>query len=193
MAFYINLERRTDRRVEAEAEFANMNMAVERFSAIEHSSPAIGCSLSHLAVLNLARERGYELVMIFEDDFEFLISKEEWRELLTKLPEKYDVVMICCGIVKPGIEYNEIFDRVRDVQQTAGYIVHSRFYDQLISNFEEGIQKFTQNPSVHWLYALDQHWKQLQGQCEWFSFKKKIGKQRAGFSDIAQSFVVYDY
>jgi glycosyl transferase family 25 len=193
MAFYINLDRRTDRRAEIEKEFTNMKLNVERFPAIEHAYPAIGCTLSHVAVLKLARERGYESVMIFEDDLTFLVSKSEWDDLLTKLPSVYDVVMVCCGVIKPGTYYNDTFDRVQEVQQTAGYIVHSRFYDRLLANFEEGAQKFTENPHVHWVYSIDQYWKTLQVESEWFSFRNKIGKQRAGFSDIANSVVEYDF
>ena len=193
MAFYINLDRRADRREQIEKEFADRGLNVERFKGIEHAYPAVGCTLSHIAVLKLARERGYESAMIFEDDFTFLVSKDEWTDLLAKLPSVYDVVMICCGVIKPGTYYNETFDRVQEVQQTAGYIVHSRFYNRIIANFEEGARKFIESPHIHWLYALDQYWKSLQTESEWFSFKKKIAKQRAGFSDITQSFVEYDF
>jgi GR25 family glycosyltransferase involved in LPS biosynthesis len=193
MAFYINLDRRIDRRNEIEGEFAKMNMKVERFPAIEHSSPPVGCGLSHIAVLKLARERGYESVMVFEDDFMFLISKNEWDTLLRELPSPYDVVMTCSGIVKPGVYYNEIFDRVQDAQQTAGYIVHSRFYDRLIARFEEGVQKFMEHPHMHWVYSIDMYWKPLQRESDWFSFRTKIGRQRPGFSDLTNTFVEYDY
>jgi glycosyl transferase family 25 len=193
MAFYINLDRRTDRRAMVEKEFADKGLNVERFKAIEHAYPGIGCTLSHVAVLKLARERGYESVMIFEDDFTFLVSKEEWDELYAELPDPYDVVMICKGIARAGIHFNETFDRVQEVQQAAGYIVHSRFYDRLISRLEEGSQKFIENPHLHWIYINDQYWKALQPVSEWFSFKKNIGRQQSGFSDLANTIVDYDF
>lgn len=54
--FYINLDRRTDRRAEIEKELEGL--AMERFPAVSHPNGAIGCTMSHLACLKLARERG---------------------------------------------------------------------------------------------------------------------------------------
>ena len=191
MAFYINLDRRTDRRVEAEKEFADMGLTVERFQAIEYTPTGIGCNLSHIAVLKLARERGYPSVMIFEDDFQFLVSKEEWNRLIACLPESYDVVMLAYNKVQPT-EYNDILNRVQGAQTTSGYIVHSRFYDTLIARWEEGARLFIEQPHMDWVYILDQYWKPLQPNAEWFAFKTRIGKQRPGFSDLVGQYVEYD-
>ena len=83
-AFYINLDRRLDRRKEIEAELGNLGVPYERFPAIKTIPGCIGCALSHLAVLKEARSRGYKNVLIFEDDFMPLVSKEEFWETLTK-------------------------------------------------------------------------------------------------------------
>jgi len=189
-AFYINLDRRTDRRADMEREFGKMNLTVERFPAVEYIPPTIGCNLSHIEVLKLARQRGYESVMIFEDDFQFIVSKEEWDQLITRLPTSYDVVMMSYNLVD-ATPYNETFDKVHGAQTTSGYIVHSRFYDALIAKWEEGTRLFKENPEVHWVYLLDQYWKSLQPTNEWYAFKTRIGIQRAGFSDLAGGFVEY--
>jgi len=92
---YINLDRRTDRRAEFEAECDRLGITVERFSAcIDPRGPSYGCTLSHLTVLKCARERGYPSVLIFEDDFQCLITKSQWEDVLAHLPEDYDVVML---------------------------------------------------------------------------------------------------
>jgi len=189
-AFYINLDRRIDRRLESEEEFRKMNLDVERFSAVEYSPPSIGCNLSHIEVLKLARSRGYASVMIFEDDFQFIVSKEEWDQLITRLPESYDVVMLSYNLID-ATPHNETFDRVRGAQTTSGYIVHSRFYDTLIAKWEEGTRLFKENPAVHWVYLLDQYWKPLQPISEWYAFKTRIGIQRPSFSDLAGQFVAH--
>ena len=76
--FYINLDKRKDRRVEIEQELNKMELPFERFKAIETPGRGIlGCGLSHLSVFKLAKERKYKNVLIFEDDFYFLISKPE--------------------------------------------------------------------------------------------------------------------
>jgi glycosyl transferase family 25 len=191
MAFYINLDRRTDRRAEVEQEFAKIGLTVERFPAVDYSPGSIGCNLSHIAVLKLAKARGYESVMIFEDDFEFLVSKEEWNRQISLLPTSYDVVMVSYNLLQ-STPHSETFLRVQEVQTTSGYIVHSRFYDTLITRWEEGTRLFKENPEVHWIYILDQYWKPLQADADWFAFKTRIGRQRSGFSDLAGQYIEYD-
>ena len=189
-AFYINLDRRADRRAEIESELANMKIDAERFRAIEHVFPAIGCTSSHVDVLKLARERGYESVMIFEDDFMFTVSKEDWESLINKLPSSYDVVMMSYNIIL-AYPYDDTFDSVFEAQTASGYIVHSRFYDRLIDRLEEGLKLFIESPDLHWIYINDQYWKALQPCSEWYAFKTRIGVQRPGFSDLAGNFVNY--
>lgn len=190
-AFYINLDHRTDRRAEVEKEFEEKGLTVERFSATQYSPGAIGCNLSHIGVLTTARGRGYDAVMIFEDDFQFLISKAEWDDLIAKLPSSYDVVMISYNLVA-STPHDDTFHRVHEVQTTSGYIVHSRFYDRLIARWEEGTRLFMANPTMDWVYILDQYWKPLQADSEWFAYKVRIGKQRPSFSDIAGRFAERD-
>ena len=187
MAFYINLDRRTDRRAEIEKELADNGIVAERFPAIEHASGIIGCGLSHIAVLKLARERGYKSVMIFEDDFMFLDTDTSWK---SKIPTSYDIVMLAYHELEPSTPHDEIFNRVRKVSTTSGYIVHSRFYDTLIARWEEGV-RLLEETGMHWFYGLDQYWNELSPRCEWYLFKTRIGKQRAGFSDLAGQFMEY--
>jgi GR25 family glycosyltransferase involved in LPS biosynthesis len=63
-ALYINLEARTDRRAHVEAQLAALkhadnglsNLTAERFSAIRHAEHgAIGCSLSHMRCIQIAK------------------------------------------------------------------------------------------------------------------------------------------
>jgi hypothetical protein len=39
---------------------------------------------------------------------------------------------------------------------------------------------------------VDQYWKRLQPQSNWYIFEPKLGKQRASFSDIEDTAVDYD-
>jgi GR25 family glycosyltransferase involved in LPS biosynthesis len=59
----------------------------ERFEAIQKKPGIVGCGYSHLAVLKLAKERKYESVLILEDDFQFLVNKEELDFELTRFFE----------------------------------------------------------------------------------------------------------
>ncbi len=179
--FYINLDSRTDRREEIERELASMDLQGERFPAIKTHPGIIGCALSHSAVLRLAKERGYPQVLIFEDDFQFLVSKEElqaWAETFRN--KEYDVIMVSHNIVASVPEGD--FIRVKDAQTTSGYIVHSRFYDRLIANLDEGVPGMIQT-GEHWIYGIDQYWKRLQPDALWYAASPRIGKQRPSISD----------
>jgi len=190
-AFYINLDRRTDRRAEIEQEFADKGVVLERFPAIEYTPAAIGCNLSHIEVLKLAKARGYPSVMIFEDDFQFLVDTQTWDQLIARLPTSYDVVMLSYNMIA-STPHDEIFNRVQDVQTASGYVVHSRFYDTLLARWEEATRLFIESPHLDWIYITDQSWKPLQPSAEWYAYVMRIGKQRNSFSDLAGRFVVRD-
>ena len=71
--FFINLDKRTDRREEIENELKKMELTAERYSAISTpESGIVGCGYSHLNVLKMAREQNVKNVLILEDDFEFI-------------------------------------------------------------------------------------------------------------------------
>lgn len=193
--FFINLERRGDRREQFEKEASRMGIEVERFQAIAHQVPAIGCLMSHLAVMKLARERNYERVCIFEDDFEFVVSKEEFNTTLAAIPEDFDVVMLG-WYLNESAPYNGVFGKVLSATTTSGYIVNRKFYDTIINNFEAALSLFVSNLrawNVIALYSADQYWLRIQSTAKWLHTLKRIGKQRAGHSDIVGGYVAYDY
>ncbi len=172
-----------------------MGIQCERFPAIKHIIPAVGCGLSHLAVLKLAKQRGYERVCIFEDDFEFLVSKEDYNRLIKSLPENFDVVMLGYHIVESR-PHDAMFGKVIAATTSSGYIVNSRFYDTLIATLEESVslfQKHVYDYDVVSKYINDQYWRRIQPTANWFYALKRVGRQRAGFSDLVGAHVAYDY
>ena len=103
--FYINLDKREDRRQEIESELANFNLIdnSERIKAIYTPDQGIlGCTLSHLKAITRAKEHKYKNVLILEDDFQFTIQKDEFENQLTALfeqgPNEFDVCMISYNI-----------------------------------------------------------------------------------------------
>lgn len=192
-AVYINLDRRTDRRDQFESEMERLGIQVERFSAIETPGIGIlGCGKSHLAVLKLARDRNWSSVLIFEDDWECIVSPVEFHESLTKFMElgcPWDVLMLSYHI-NQSVPHNDIVCKVLDAQTASGYIVHQTFYQTLIDLYETAMVTLEQT-RAHWIYANDQIWKQLQPTANWYAFVTRIGRQRPGYSDNAQDHVNY--
>ena len=50
-AFYINLEHRKDRKEHVEEQLSKVGINANRFNAIKMENGAIGCSMSHLKIL----------------------------------------------------------------------------------------------------------------------------------------------
>jgi GR25 family glycosyltransferase involved in LPS biosynthesis len=195
--FYINLDKRTDRREEIENELkhANLYNRAERIEAIPTPNQGIlGCTMSHLKAIQLAKERDYNNILILEDDFQFTIEKEEFENQLSRLFENmptFDVCMISYNIQR-SIETNHDFLRkVIEAQTASGYIINKCFYDKLINLYEWAIPLLEQTKE-HWNYANDQCWKRLQPEANWYALATRCGKQRAGYSDNSEKFEDHD-
>ena len=184
--YYINLNKRTDRREQIEKELNEFGLNYERFEAIEtHGFGIHGCGLSHLAVLKLAKENNYENVLILEDDFTFLVSKDEFEQQLTsffnlKLP--FDVLMLSYLLKHTEDTKYESISKVKEAETAAGYLVNKNYYNTLIDLYEWAMPLLNQTKK-HWIYANDQVWKRLQAKDSWYYFTMRIGKQAPGYSD----------
>jgi GR25 family glycosyltransferase involved in LPS biosynthesis len=193
--FYINLDSRTDRRTEIEEELTRMGISGERFPAIKDDIGIVGCGKSHLTVLKEARERGLKNVLIFEDDFQFIVSKEEFWDMLNRFftdtiqGNMFDVLMLGYNMLSSQ-KIDNLLMKVISAQTTSGYIVNERFYDSLINIWEIALPLLLSSGD-RWMYSLDATWKQLQPDTNWYAFVKRVGIQRPNFSDIALLYVDY--
>ena len=193
--FYINLDKRTDRREEIEQELNQMELSYERFPAIHNSNGIVGCGYSHLSVLKIARDRGYKNVLIFEDDFTFLVEKPELEIQLEQLFNSFNEFDVCflsygCNNFE-DIPNNTFIKRVVDAHTASGYIVNEKYYSKLIDLYEICIP-LLEETEQHWIYANDMCWRSLQKQDMWVCFVKRLGKQRASYSDNANRFADHD-
>lgn len=192
--FYINLEKRKDRREEIEKELNTFGLLYERFEAIETPGFGIlGCGLSHLSVLKIAKNKGYKNILILEDDFTFLVTKEEFEKLITKFFDEhidYNICMISYNLLKKTESEYDFLWKSLDVQTASGYIINSNYFDKLIDLYEWAMP-LLQQTKAHWLYANDAVWKKYQPNDNWYCFKTRIGKQRPSWSDNSDSFAEY--
>ena len=193
--FYINLERRTDRRAEFEQQMREYGFSSNEYERLDaHYTPnlgIVGCGYSHLSVLKLAKARGYKNVLIFEDDFEFLVSPAEFRKRLAHFFEtvgnNYDVCMMAYNLHESSPGPSDGIGKVGYAQTASAYIVNGAYFDTLISLYEWAIPELAIT-GKHWIYANDVIWRDLQVRDRWYFLDPRIGKQRAGFSDNAASF-----
>jgi glycosyl transferase family 25 len=185
---YINLAHRTDRRSQIEAELACFGDRVERFDAIRHTHGGLGCSKSHLAVLERAKAQGWRNVLIVEDDFTWVaLGCEKSAPRFTEIAAgAYDVILIAAAYAK----HDPVTLRVQAAQTTTCYLVAEHYYDTLIANYKESIEQLEKTMN-YGTYALDQWWKRLQPSGLWFIMRPTMGVQRPSYSDIEHKVVDY--
>lgn len=156
-AFYINLECRPNRRADFEREFARVGLAdyAQRVQAVDatqvdqtqnlHARGA-ACGYSHQKILQIAKDRGLDRVLIFEDDAKFYDAGGTpglaiVEAALDELQSILDWDLFYLG----GLPYSDdavqisphIF-RVTRVLTTHAIGVHSRVYDKLL-NFDPAV------------------------------------------------------
>lgn len=193
--FYINLEKRTDRRKLVEKELLQLDLIGTRFNAIKtspysYNNGAIGCSLSHLKCLSIAKKNNWDHVMIVEDDIQFLdpeTFKCQLNLFLSFSENNFDVLLLAGNNMLPFLPVNNNCIQVMNCQTTTGYIVLNHYFDTLIANIKEGISKLMQYSNDIQLYAIDKYWIKLQRKHEWFLLIPLTVIQRKNYSDIQLS------
>jgi len=194
--FYINLDHRTDRKqhIESQLEQIRMTGNITRFNAIKNANGRIGCSLSHLKCLQMAKEAKWESVMILEDDILFMLPDkfvENANSFFSNKQNKWDVLLLAGNNLPPFETNDGVSIQVSHCQTTTGYIVKRHYYDALISNIKEGITKLMKEPEHHYYYAVDKYWLQLQKQDRWMLLIPIIVVQKPDYSDIEKKYTDY--
>lgn len=184
--FYINLVSRPDRKQHVVQELSKLGINAERFNAIKLANGALGCSMSHLKCLEIAKQNNWDHVLIVEDDIQFLnpsLFVEQFNKLLS-LNIGFDVVIIAGNNAPPYTRIDDCCVKVTRCQTTTGYLVKNHYFDTLINNIKEGINKLMREPDKHVLYAIDKYWFQLQEKDKWLLVTPLTVIQREDYSDI---------
>lgn len=196
---YINLESRKDRREHIEQELKSVGINGVRFNAVKLQNGRIGCSMSHLKCLQIAKKNNWPYVMICEDDLLF-VDKEKavshmnnFFKLHSSPKDSFNIVLLAGNNVPPYKKIDNTCIRISHCQTTTGYIVKSVYYDTLMENIKTGIEKLIKNPNNHLMYAIDKHWIQLQKRDIWYLLAPIIAVQREDYSDIEERTTNYEY
>jgi len=192
MIFYINLDKRTDRRQEIESELNGLGLAYERFSAIPHEFGAIGCSSSHLAVLKLAKERGYRRILVLEDDFQLVVLRDVFKEKVSEMiAHPFDVCFVAHNAFKSiAVKGQPFWRQMLYGHTTSGYLVNSHYYDTLIRMIEASIPLLEQTRDAK-TYAIDVVYGNHMSLGKWYYPTKRLARQRPSYSDIRHEIVDY--
>ena len=194
---FINLKQRADRLQHVTNEFIKMKIKAERVDAVYDKVGAIGCTMSHIKCLEIAKQRNYEYVFICEDDIDF----KNPELLMTNLQKFYDnkklnwdILIIGGNNAPPYQQVEDYCARVFYCRTTTGYIVKKDMYDVLLENFKEGVSNLRNNSTTDGIkqYAIDMYWQRLQYHYFWYMITPPTVSQYSSYSDIENKTVDYD-
>jgi GR25 family glycosyltransferase involved in LPS biosynthesis len=194
-SFYINLDERTDRKEHVEKQLESIGIVPNRFNALLLGNGAIGCSMSHMRCLQVAKEKRWDHVLICEDDIDFMnptLFKKNLNLFLANHND-WDVVLLAGNNIPPYIQTAEYCVQVSKCLTTTGYLVKSHYYDTLIHNIREGVEKLIQYPKQGLVYSIDNYWFHLQVKDKWFLIVPLTVKQKGDYSNIEKKNTNYSH
>ena len=194
--FYINLDHRTDRKKNLLEQLDKINCTdYTRFEAIKHEDGRLGCTLSHINILKIARQRKLPYVTILEDDA-FFLKPDLFKNCMKQLFSSnivWDVFILGGNKVGPhDLMPGNFCMKISYVQTTTAYMVQQHYYDTLINNMEKGLQYLHEFPHLHNCFAIDKWWNRLIFQNhKWYMIYPAQVIQIEDFSDIEGRTVNY--
>jgi hypothetical protein len=200
--FYINLDKRPDRRAEIEHELRDRFQitTATRFSGVLGglNGNLAGCTLSHVLLFRKMIAAGWETMMVFEDDCELLTSRAELEPYIEAFlaDEKLDILCIGnnCGQYE---KYNHLLNRCFTTQTTSCYIVKKQFVRTLLEcYFPDKEQAYTMTAEntpdfCKYIGGIDTSWAPLQATHYFVMPTVRQVQQRPSFSDITHHFEQY--
>lgn len=195
-AYYINLDHRTDRKEHVEKQMTRLGIHAERFNAIKMQNGAIGCSMSHLKILQDAYSRRLSHVLIMEDDITFLqpdVFITQFNKFLETHGNSWDVILFAGNNMPPYKQIDDTCIKVSRCQTTTGYLVNGHYIEKLMQNVKMGVTHLINKPDDHKIYAIDKFWFALQNVDRWFLIIPPTVVQRPDYSDIEKKHTNYEH
>ena len=192
--FYINLEHRDDRKEHVENQLSIIGLKGQRFNAIKMENGAIGCSMSHLKLLQEAVKHNLPHILIVEDDITFL-NPDLFKQQINKffqVHDSWDVVLLAGNNMPPYENIDDTCVKVSRCQTTTGYLVNGHFIKVLLQNITMGLTNLLHNPTDKFKFAIDKFWFVLQETSKWYLIIPLSVIQREDYSDIEKKVTKYE-
>lgn len=197
--YYINLKIRPGKRKNIETEMNRLRIPQNKRRYIEAvyngKNPALGCTQSHLIVLEHMKRNSHNICIVFEDDAEWTNQHKSFNVLLAdtfekleKEEEPWHIVMLGGHMVgeKSMVAPPHLY-HIDKCQHSHSYMIHCRVIPSLKKIFEKS-KNLLQTHGFRPRFALDIQWIELQPQkpSRWYMIFPIAFKQRAGYSDISK-------
>lgn len=196
--FYINLEKRADRKehfLQEMKKFCVDESKIIRIDAIYNKNGALGCTKSHIKALEqFMANPAWLTCIIFEDDFTFCdTSVENNTGLLKKFFTNFTdwgMLLLASNQNKSPSKETHV-EGIKEVvysQTTSGYCIHKDSVTEVYKNFKESAAALERGDAIY-QYAVDVFWNRLT--MKRFCFSPNMGYQYPGYSDIENRNVSY--
>jgi len=194
--YCINLDRRSDRWEKVSKEFESIEIygRVERFSAFEldifedkKRNACYGNHTSHAKCIKNAFSKGFNNVLIFEDDVMFLEKTIETLSGATlQLPLNWDLLYLGVNIERPAYQVNKNLARLTFAYSTHAYAVNLKNVNLFMKLWEINSDIGTIHNDVSYNELIIPNFNCL-------SCVPIIAIQQPSYSDIEEKFVSYDW
>ncbi len=198
---YINLEHRVDRREHLLGELGRIGVPaskIHRVDAVRRDVGALGCTLSHIKALELILEKGWDRVLVLEDDFTWMPGvgasgvEKQVGDLMALPSGRWDVVQISWNPSGRIVGSGRLpwLRRAVGVRTTSGYFVRGGFVEELLGCFVDAAAVME---AEGWSadQCCDMRWQELQHENEWYVAYPPLGYQMNGWSDVEGKEVSY--
>jgi hypothetical protein len=189
---YINLDHRQDRRIKIEEEVALLGLTeVQRIPGALADLPNIGCSRSHLNALNSWAPGENRLLLILEDDCQFLASREELDAVVEEFAVNARLEVLCiANNTRWSRPISDALAISAEIRTAAAYVVKVGSLCDLRAAMEDSIERLRAGEPPK-RAANDVVWMEVQERRFFAVPRTRMAIQRPGYSDIQQHHTDY--
>ncbi len=199
--YCINLERRPERWQSFKDAWSPLDIKINKFSAVDaqdlmyeegeyanhshfHNLGSLGCSLSHIQVLERAIYSKQKEILILEDDAvpcEDFVNR--FNTAYAELPEDYKFCYIGGSNIEDPEQVTAHIGLAKNTKSTAGYLIKTEIAPAIIQYVKDNMFKA----------AIDEVYALVQKQIPVHIFTPRLIHQEEGYSDIIKQNVNYHW
>ena len=157
---------------------------------LNYQKGCLGCLLSHYLIMKIALERGYNKILILEDDAEIIDDIKKFETYSKQLDHQYDMLYLGGNLVgDENLAYriDENLAKLHACKTTASYVIHSSAYDYILDTYDNIDWKDPWNWSQQneGRYNIDKWYAtSLQSRNKTYGVYPCLAEQRDSFSDL---------
>ena len=189
----INLPEREDRRESVTANFDQVKIHFELIPGVVHPIPLAGCAQAHVNAIRSWTLDTFDLLMVCEDDVDFLASNSALIDLISEFYENPALDVLALGNSTRGksVRISANLSITNHTQTASCYVLKPSAASAVVELFEFG-RRMLERGEPESIYAHDILWIELQRNSKIFAVpNRRVARQAPSYSDIQQQFVDY--